>query len=197
VWLGRTYNLETVIATSPSYSRAFSRARNTSAEYHWREQVKPYLLAQVGRYPGEASELPAVLEVRGRQLARAIVRANQMDKRRVEIERYVKRHNKKLAKESLVLAMSRQEFERWSYCQEASRRADDTCDRIIKSLSDEVHRVREGDHGFDLVAAMSESEADAIIGAATTTRTGASAENAADGVSVQARATADENDSQD
>jgi hypothetical protein len=156
-----------MIATNPAYSRAFSRARNTSAEFHWREQVKPYLLTQVGRYSGEVSELPAVLEVRGRQLARAIVRANQMDKRRTEIERYVKRHNKKLAQESLVLAMSQHEFERWSYCQEASRRADDTCDRIIKSLSDEVQRVRGGDRGFDLVAAMSESECAEIIAAAS------------------------------
>jgi hypothetical protein len=184
-----------VNATSPSYSRAFSRARNISAEYHWREQVKPYLLAQVGRYTGEATELPAVLDVRGRQLARAIVRANQMDKRRVEIERYIKRHNKKLARESLVLAMNQHEFERWSYCQEASRRADDTCDRIIKSLSDEVHRIREGNHGFDLVAAMSATECDEII--ATGSRAAAPPENAPAGAVAMPDVIAEEPEDED
>ena len=49
--------------------------------------------------------------------------------------------------------MSDSEFARWSFCLEASRRADETADRLIKALAEAVNSVRHGD-GPDLVAAM-------------------------------------------
>lgn len=49
--------------------------------------------------------------------------------------------------------MSDMEFQRWTYCQEASRRADETADRLIKSLREEVDRLK-GIESHDLVGQM-------------------------------------------
>lgn len=87
-----------------------------------------------------------------------MARAKQMAQRVGEIEKYVQKrareqasgYNKHLP---LALVMSDSEFARWQFCVEASRRADEGADRLIKSLREEVESMRRAD-GPDLVAAM-------------------------------------------
>lgn len=81
-----------------------------------------------------------------------------MAKRVVEIEQYVKARLRELKRVHgkvvpLVVAMSDDEFARWTYCQEASRRADETADRLIKSLREEMDHMQRG-AAPDLVGQM-------------------------------------------
>jgi hypothetical protein len=127
-------NVVRVKAANPAYSRGFTRSRNWSAEYRWRDKVKPHLIALIGSDSQTEQEvqIPPALEFRGRQVARAMVRADQMEKRSIEIEQYIMRRGGEIAKESPVLAMNEQEFQRWAYCREAARRADESADRLMR-----------------------------------------------------------------
>jgi hypothetical protein len=149
-------------ATNPSYKREFSTKRDNSAGYYWLNHVKPDIVAKMSGQletteQGEL-KLPPVLKFRGQQLGRTMARAKQMAQRVGEIEQYVKKRARELASGynkhlPLALVMSDSEFARWQFCVEASRRADESADRLIKSLREEVESMRRGD-GPDLVAAM-------------------------------------------
>jgi hypothetical protein len=138
--------------------------------------VKPHIEAQLGGQletteNGEPS-IPPVLTFRGEQLGRVISRAKQMSQRIAEIEKYVKKRARELAVGynkhlPLALVMSDSEFARWSYCQEASRRADETADRLIKSLREEVECMRRGDEPADLAQAASDRISKLAPGGAT------------------------------
>jgi hypothetical protein len=82
-----------------------------------------------------------------------------MGARVAEIETYVRKRAKELAtgynkRLPLALIMTDGEFQRWTFCVEASRRADESADRLLKSLREEMEHMKRGDGSGDLVAAM-------------------------------------------
>jgi hypothetical protein len=149
-------------ATNPAYKREFSTKQDNSAEYYWLNHVRPDLVARMSSQletteQGEP-KLPPVLKFRGQQLGRVMSRAKQMAQRVAEIEKYIKARSCELKAGygkvlPLALVMSDAEFARWSYCQEASRRADETADRLIKSLREEIDRMQSAG-SQDLVGQM-------------------------------------------
>jgi hypothetical protein len=75
-----------------------------------------------------------------------------------EIEKYVKKRARELATGDnkslpLALVMTDGEFQRWTFCVEASRRADESADRLLKSLREEMERIQ-GAGQQDLVGEM-------------------------------------------
>jgi hypothetical protein len=117
-------------ATNPAKQRRFTERQNHSATYHALNYVKPAILAQLGDSLETAEDgkpiLPPALKFRSEQLGRVMSRANQMGRRVAEIEKYVKKRARELAsgynkRLPLAFIMSDSEFQRWCYCQEASR----------------------------------------------------------------------------
>jgi hypothetical protein len=154
-------------AANPAYRRGWTESRNYSAQWYWRRHVKPHIEAQLGSQletteNGEPPSIPPVLTFRGEQLGRAVSRAKQMSQRVVEIEKYVKKRARELAtgynkRLPLALVMSDSEFARWTFCVEASRRADESADRLLKSLREEMDHLRSAGT-TDLVAQMAQHQ---------------------------------------
>jgi hypothetical protein len=129
--------------------------------------VKPSIEAQLGGQlettgDGEPPSIPPVLTFRGEQLGRVMSRAKQMSQRVSEIEKYVKKRARELAtgynkRLPLALVMSDSEFARWTFCVEASRRADESADRLLKSLREEMDHLRSAGTP-DLVAQLARAE---------------------------------------
>jgi hypothetical protein len=149
-------------ATNPAKQRRFTERQNHSATYHALNYVRPAILAQLGDGLETTEDgkpiLPPSLKFRSEQLGRVMSRANQTARRVAEIEAYIRRRSRELKagygkQLPLALVMSDSEFQRWSFCLEASRRADETADRLIKSLREEVESMRRGDQPADLAAA--------------------------------------------
>jgi hypothetical protein len=138
-------------ASNPAKQRRFTERQNHSATYHALNYVRPAILAQLGDSLETAEDgkpiLPPALKFRSEQLGRVMSRANQMGRRVAEIERYVKKRARVLATGynkylPLALVMSDSEFQRWTFCVEASRRADESADRLLRSLREEMDHLR-------------------------------------------------------
>lgn len=144
---------------NPAYRREFSIKQNNSALYFWLNHVKPDLIGHLeGQLDTAKPMLPAVLSYRGRQVGRAMSRAEQASRRVAVIEKFLKRRargfNAKSGKDvPWEFTMTDSEFQRYAYVKQASDRADRTVDQLIKSLREEVERMRAGGQ-TDLVAAM-------------------------------------------
>jgi hypothetical protein len=107
-------------------------------------------------------KLPPALLFRGQQLGRVMSRAKAMGARVAGIESYLKKRARELAtgynkRLPLALIMSDSEFARWTFCVEASRRADESADRLLKSLREEMDHLRSAGTP-DLVAQLARAE---------------------------------------
>jgi hypothetical protein len=147
-------------AKSPAYQRRFTLSRNHSATYFARAFVNPDIEQAYGK-----AALPRLLRWRQQQLSRAMSAAVQLGRRTQELEVFVKRRLRQARSEHLrlkgteapayplILAMEPIEYERWQYCREAARRADETASRLEKELFERLRDLRSGEQ-TDLVAAM-------------------------------------------
>jgi hypothetical protein len=149
---------------NPAYQRRFTLSQNNSVIYFTRAVVKPDIERELGKV-----ELPRTLQWRQQQLGRAMSVASQMNRRAAELERFVKQRLRKAHAEHLrikgtkappyplMLAMEDIEYQRWCYCRQAARRADETASRLEAQLFDRLAQLRKGDQ-TDLVAAMARAE---------------------------------------
>jgi hypothetical protein len=128
---------------NPAYKRRFTIKQNHSAYYFTRAIIKPDIVRALGlseRNGRGAPKLPKMLEWQQHQLARVMARAVQMDRRVVEIETYVKRRLDDAVAAGtdplvpLTTAMSDAELQRWQYCIESARRAEETAAKLRKEL---------------------------------------------------------------
>jgi hypothetical protein len=135
-------------AKSPAYQRRFSISQNHSATYFTRAIVAPDIQRALGKV-----EMPRTLRWRQQQL-RIMATATQMNRRALELEKFVAKRLKDAHAEHerikgekpdrypVLLAMQPDEYVRWCYCREAARRADETASRLEAQLFERLERLR-------------------------------------------------------